>query len=66
MIPILGARKVSQLQDKLASLDLDLSAEPVKSLDEASRIELGFPYHLDEKELRSGLAYGGMRDRLMV
>jgi aryl-alcohol dehydrogenase-like predicted oxidoreductase len=36
VIPILGARKVSQLQDNLTSLDLNLSAEQVKSLDEAS------------------------------
>ena len=46
VIPILGARKVSQLQDNLASLDLKLSAEQVKALDEASSIEPGFPYYL--------------------
>jgi len=39
VIPIIGARKVAQLQDNLASLELDLSAEQVKSLDEASSIE---------------------------
>lgn len=66
VIPILGARRVSQLQDNLTSLDLNLSAEQVKSLDEASPIELGFPYHLYEKELTRGLAYGGMRDLLLV
>src|SRR5258708_4915575 len=33
VIPIIGARKVSQLQDNLASLDLELSAEQLKSLD---------------------------------
>jgi aryl-alcohol dehydrogenase-like predicted oxidoreductase len=43
VIPIIGARKVSQLQDNLGSLDLELSAEQLKSLDGASRIELGFP-----------------------
>jgi len=43
VIPIIGARKVSQLQDNLASLDLELSAEQLKSLDGASRIELGSP-----------------------
>src|ERR1700726_3564012 len=32
VIPIMGARKVSQLQDNLASLDLELSAEQLKSL----------------------------------
>jgi len=42
VIPIIGARKVSQLQDNPASLDLELSAEQLKSLDRASRLELGF------------------------
>jgi aryl-alcohol dehydrogenase-like predicted oxidoreductase len=46
VIPILGARKVSQLQDNLASLELNLSAEQVKSLDDASSIEPGFPHYL--------------------
>lgn len=64
VIPILGARKVSQLQDNLASLDLELSAEQLKSLDEASRIDLGFPYGFYEKELVSGFRYGGMRDQI--
>jgi aryl-alcohol dehydrogenase-like predicted oxidoreductase len=32
VIPILGARKLSQLQDNLANLELTLSAEQVKSL----------------------------------
>jgi len=43
VLPIMGARKVSQLQDNLGSLDLELSAEQLRSLDEASRIELEFP-----------------------
>ena len=51
VIPIIGARKVSQLQDNLASLDLELSAAQLKSLDEATRIELGFPQRMYEKEM---------------
>jgi aryl-alcohol dehydrogenase-like predicted oxidoreductase len=66
VIPILGARKDSQLQDNLASLDLNLSVDQVKALDDASRIELGFPYHLYEKELTRGLAFGGMRDLIIA
>jgi len=45
VIPIIGARKLSQLKDNLASFDLKLSANPLKTLEEASRIELGFPHH---------------------
>ena len=43
LISIMGARKVSQLHDNLASLDLELSTEQLKFLDESSRIELVFP-----------------------
>ncbi len=50
VIPIIGARKVSQLLDNLASLDLRLSAGQLKSLDRASRIEPGFPEGIYEKE----------------
>lgn len=64
VIPIIGARKVSQLQDNLASLELELSPEQLKVLDEASRVELGFPYDFYEKELVSGFRFGGMRDRI--
>jgi aryl-alcohol dehydrogenase-like predicted oxidoreductase len=66
VIPIIGARKVSQLQDNLASLDLELSAEQLKSLDAASQIELGFPQSMYQKEMVRGVRYGGMRDRLLL
>jgi len=57
VIPIIGARKLSQLQDNLASFDLTLSADQLKRLDEASRIELGFgsmPRLVDLREANSG------------
>src|ERR1700738_3440617 len=47
VIPIIGARKLSQLQDNLASFDLTLSADQLKTLDEASQIEIGFPHDMD-------------------
>ena len=66
VIPIIGARKVSQLQDNLASLDLELSPEQLKSLDGASRIERGFPQALYEKEMVRATMYGGTWDRLLL
>src|SRR5215467_7089098 len=66
VIPIIGARKLEQLQDNLASMDLTLSGGQVKALDEASKIELGFPYSMYEKELVRGFAYGGLRDRILA
>jgi aryl-alcohol dehydrogenase-like predicted oxidoreductase len=66
VIPIIGARKVSQLQDNLASLDLVLSAEQLKTLDGASQIDLGFPQSIYGKEMVRGIRYGGMWDRLVL
>jgi aryl-alcohol dehydrogenase-like predicted oxidoreductase len=66
VIPIIGARKLSQLQDNLASFDLALSADQVKTLNEASRIELGFPNELYVRELTRNFIYGGMRDRILA
>lgn len=66
VIPIIGARKLSQLRDNLASLDLKLSPGQVKTLDDASQIELGFPYELYAKELPRTFAYGGLRDQILA
>jgi diketogulonate reductase-like aldo/keto reductase len=66
VIPIIGARKVAQLQDNLASLDLVLSAEQLKTLDGASQIELGFPQSIYERETVRGIRYGGVWDRLVL
>jgi aryl-alcohol dehydrogenase-like predicted oxidoreductase len=66
VIPIIGARKLSQLQDNLASFDLALSPDQLKPLDEASRIELGFPYSMYAKEFVRAIAYGGMRDQMLA
>jgi aryl-alcohol dehydrogenase-like predicted oxidoreductase len=66
VIPIIGARKLSQLQDNLASLDLELSAEQLKSLDGASRIDLGFPQSIYAKEMVRAFRYGGVWDRLLL
>jgi aryl-alcohol dehydrogenase-like predicted oxidoreductase len=64
VIPIVGARKLSQLQDNLSSFDLELSAGQLKALDDASRIELGFPYDLYNSAMLRGFTYGGMRDQI--
>lgn len=66
VIPIIGARKLTQLQDNLTSFALTLSADQIKRLDDASRIEPGFPYNLYEKEFPRIIAYGGLRDRILA
>jgi len=65
VIPILGARRISQLQDNLASLTLDLTPEQVSALNQASAVALGFPHDLYQVEMVKTLVYGGMQDRIL-
>jgi len=66
VIPILGARRMAQLEDNLASLTLQLSPEQIKALDEASAVDLGFPYEMFAQQVPSMFRYGGMRDRILA
>lgn len=66
VVPILGARKLSQLQDNLSSFDLQLTVEQVAVLDAASQIDLGFPYSMYTKELPRTFAHGGLRDQILA
>jgi aryl-alcohol dehydrogenase-like predicted oxidoreductase len=66
VIPILGARKLSQLQDNLASFNLQLTPNQIALLDAASGIDLGFPYSLYQKDLPRTFAYGGLRDQILA
>jgi len=66
IIPIIGARKIAQLRDNLASLELVLSREQVSTLDEASAIELGFPHDFYENEMVKTFVYGGLRDKILA
>jgi aryl-alcohol dehydrogenase-like predicted oxidoreductase len=43
-LPIIGARKVSQIEDSLASASVNLNVAQLARLDEVSRIDLGFPH----------------------
>jgi len=66
VVPIVGARRVSQLEDNLASLELELTREQLAALDEASAIEMGFPHDFYENELVKTVAYGGLRDKILA
>jgi aryl-alcohol dehydrogenase-like predicted oxidoreductase len=46
LIPILGARRLSQLQDNLACLEFRLSDSQLQRLNEVSKIDLGFPHEM--------------------
>jgi aryl-alcohol dehydrogenase-like predicted oxidoreductase len=66
VMPIVGARRVSQLEDNLASLKLELTREQVSALDEASAIEMGFPHDFYQNEIVKTVAYGGLRNKILA
>ena len=66
VIPIIGARKLSQLQDNLASFELSLSPDQLTILDEASHIDLGFPRDFYARDMVRTFVYGGMREQIIA
>lgn len=62
IIPILGARKVSQIEDNLGALDFELGEEHLSRLDQASSIELGFPHDFVNLESIKQIIYGDKLD----
>jgi aryl-alcohol dehydrogenase-like predicted oxidoreductase len=66
VIPIVGARRMAQLEDNLTSLNLELTGDQVDALDEASSIEMGFPYDVYKRERIVTFVYGGVRDRILT
>jgi aryl-alcohol dehydrogenase-like predicted oxidoreductase len=63
-IPIVGATKLSQLEDNLNTLDVTLSDDHLKRLDDASAIELGFPGEFFMEEGVKLNSFGGFYDRV--
>ena len=66
IIPIIGTRKLAQLKDNLESLNVELSTEHLKQLDESSRIELGFPHDFYNLEMVRNFVYAGLADRIDI
>lgn len=66
IIPIIGTRKIAQLTDNLAALDVKLADRHLAKLDEASAISLGFPHEFLANDLVRTFAYGGLRDRIIA
>ena len=45
---MIGARTMEQLEDNLGALDLPLSEEEIKRVDEVSKLEKSYPYRFLE------------------
>jgi aryl-alcohol dehydrogenase-like predicted oxidoreductase len=63
-IPVVGATKLSQLEDNLKTLDVTLSDAHLKRLDEVSAIELGFPGEFFREEGVRTNTFGGFYDKI--
>ena len=61
-IPIVGATKVDQFKDNLKTIDVTLSDDQLKRLDEASAIQLGFPGDFFKEEAVRNNSFGGFYD----
>jgi aryl-alcohol dehydrogenase-like predicted oxidoreductase len=65
IIPIVGARKVNQLEDSLKAIEVEIPTETMQKLNEASAIELGFLHDfLGQKGIDENL-FGGIRDKIL-
>jgi len=56
VIPIIGARKMAQFTDNMKAAEISLTDAQMNRLDEASKIELGFPH--DFLSLTAPSVYG--------
>jgi aryl-alcohol dehydrogenase-like predicted oxidoreductase len=63
-IPIVGATKLSQLEDNLKTVDVTVSPEHLQRLNDVSAIELGFPGDFFNEEAVKTNTFGGFYDRV--
>jgi aryl-alcohol dehydrogenase-like predicted oxidoreductase len=64
IVPIVGARKVSQITDLMGAVEWRLSDEHIAKLDEVSRIPLGFPHDFLEREPIRNIVWSDVHDRI--
>lgn len=64
LIPVLGARRLDQITDNLGALSVELSAEHLQLLDDATRPRLGYPHEfLDASHRRAVFTPEGVTAR---
>ncbi|MBL7861100.1 MAG: aldo/keto reductase [Cyclobacteriaceae bacterium] len=65
VIPIVGASKVSQIEDVLGCLKFEIPAAAIKQLNAVSEIELPFPQKFLNEPGVLDVLYGGIKDKMM-
>ena len=66
VIPIIGARTMNQLRDNLKCIDVTLSPQHIRRLDDCSEVSMGFPHEFLDSDRAKAVTFGGMRDRIRV
>ena len=64
VIPIIGARRLSQLEDNLGALDFALSAEQMAALTAVAPLPREYPHSFWNDFIRRDLIYGRRVDEL--
>lgn len=64
VIPIVGARRESQLRDNLGAAELELTPDQLDRLDAISAIALGFPNELIAEQRTTSFVLGDLADRI--
>ena len=64
VIPLIGARNLPQLTDNLGALEVRLSDEQLATLDDVSRVELGFPHNFLTDPNILDIVSGGSWERI--
>jgi len=64
VIPIIGARKLAQVKDNLACIQVKLPPALLERLNEVSRIEMGFPHDFYTMDMPRSLSSGGMWNQI--
>src|SRR5258708_3676495 len=62
LIPLLGARRLSQLHDDMACLEFRLSDAQMQRLNEVSKIDLGFPHDMLARDDTRKSLFAGIPD----
>jgi aryl-alcohol dehydrogenase-like predicted oxidoreductase len=64
VIPIIGARTAAQITDNLACVEFELAESQLSLLDEASKIDLGYPYNFLGSDSIKDIIYSSARSKI--
>jgi aryl-alcohol dehydrogenase-like predicted oxidoreductase len=64
IIPIIGGTKASQIVDNMGCLNVTLSDDQLKRLDNVSKVDMGFPYDFLNSKPIQNIIYSGTYDKI--